>query len=56
MLLAKLKADGKFYAVKVLQKKVILKKKEVCVDSLLFGSMEIAVRESLSDQTKIKSG
>lgn len=31
VLLAKLKADGKFYAVKVLQKKVILKKKEVCV-------------------------
>uniref|UniRef100_W5KNB6 Serum/glucocorticoid regulated kinase 2a n=1 Tax=Astyanax mexicanus TaxID=7994 RepID=W5KNB6_ASTMX len=30
VLLAKLKADGKFYAVKVLQKKVILKKKEVC--------------------------
>uniref|UniRef100_A0A8C1VWN7 Serum/glucocorticoid regulated kinase 2a n=1 Tax=Cyprinus carpio TaxID=7962 RepID=A0A8C1VWN7_CYPCA len=28
VLLAKLKADGKFYAVKVLQKKVILKKKE----------------------------
>lgn len=31
VLLAKLKADGKFYAVKVLQKKVILKKKEVGV-------------------------
>ncbi|XP_017343445.1 serine/threonine-protein kinase Sgk2 isoform X4 [Ictalurus punctatus] len=29
VLLAKLKADGKFYAVKVLQKKVILKKKEL---------------------------
>lgn len=29
VLLAKLKADNKFYAVKVLQKKVILKKKEV---------------------------
>lgn len=29
VLLAKLKADSKFYAVKVLQKKVILKKKEV---------------------------
>ncbi|TUA03489.1 Serine/threonine-protein kinase Sgk2 [Bagarius yarrelli] len=28
VLLAKLKSDGKFYAVKVLQKKVILKKKE----------------------------
>ncbi|XP_058266759.1 serine/threonine-protein kinase Sgk2 isoform X2 [Hemibagrus wyckioides] len=28
VLLAKLKADGKFYAVKVLQKKIILKKKE----------------------------
>lgn len=36
MLLAKLKADGKFYAVKVLQKKVILKKKEVCVADYLF--------------------
>ncbi len=31
VLLAKLKADGKCYAVKVLQKKVILKKKEVGV-------------------------
>lgn len=29
VLLAKHKADNKFYAVKVLQKKVILKKKEV---------------------------
>ena len=29
VLLAKAKADNKFYAVKVLQKKVILKKKEV---------------------------
>uniref|UniRef100_A0A4W4F0P5 Serum/glucocorticoid regulated kinase 2a n=1 Tax=Electrophorus electricus TaxID=8005 RepID=A0A4W4F0P5_ELEEL len=29
VLLAKLKVDGKFYAVKVLQKKVILKKKEL---------------------------
>lgn len=29
VLLAKLKADNIFYAVKVLQKKVILKKKEV---------------------------
>lgn len=29
VLLAKHKADGSFYAVKVLQKKVILKKKEV---------------------------
>ena len=29
VLLAKLRADNKFYAVKVLQKKVILKKKEV---------------------------
>jgi hypothetical protein len=29
VLLAKLKADNKFYAIKVLQKKVILKKKEV---------------------------
>ncbi|XP_071227520.1 serine/threonine-protein kinase Sgk2-like isoform X2 [Salvelinus alpinus] len=29
VLLAKLKADNKFYAVKVLQKKVILKKKEI---------------------------
>lgn len=39
VLLAKLKADNKFYAVKVLQKKVILKKKEV-------GS---AVKNILSD-------
>lgn len=31
VLLAKHKADNKFYAVKVLQKKVILKKKEVNV-------------------------
>lgn len=29
VLLTKLKADNKFYAVKVLEKKVILKKKEV---------------------------
>lgn len=29
VLLAKHKADGSFYAVKVLQKKIILKKKEV---------------------------
>uniref|UniRef100_A0AAY4B8F6 Serum/glucocorticoid regulated kinase 2a n=1 Tax=Denticeps clupeoides TaxID=299321 RepID=A0AAY4B8F6_9TELE len=29
VLLAKLKSDGKFYAIKVLQKKVILKKKEL---------------------------
>lgn len=36
VLLAKLKADGKFYAVKVLQKKVILKKKEVCICLFVF--------------------
>lgn len=29
VLLAKLKSDNKFYAVKVLQKKIVLKKKEV---------------------------
>lgn len=33
VLLAKHKADGSFYAVKVLQKKVILKKKEVLAES-----------------------
>lgn len=39
VLLAKLKADNKFYAVKVLQKKVILKKKEVgsAVKNILSG-------------------
>lgn len=36
VLLAKLKADNKFYAVKVLQKKVILKKKEVGAAVILF--------------------
>lgn len=40
MLLAKLKADGKFYAVKVLQKKVILKKKEVCVHVVRFVGLD----------------
>lgn len=34
VLLTKLKADNKFYAVKVLQKKVILKKKEVGCPSI----------------------
>lgn len=44
VLLAKLKADGKFYAVKVLQKKVILKKKEVCILLLLFFFFSLFVR------------
>lgn len=34
VLLAKRKCDGTFYAVKVLHKKTILKKKEVCLLSL----------------------
>lgn len=34
VLLAKRKCDGTFYAVKVLHKKTILKKKEVCPLSL----------------------
>lgn len=41
VLLAKLKADNKFYAVKVLQKKIILKKKEVGSPSIkLFKNYE----------------
>jgi len=46
VLLAKLKADGKFYAVKVLQKKVILKKKEVCV---CFGYLVCPYNQPLQD-------
>lgn len=54
MLLAKLKADGKFYAVKVLQKKVILKKKEVCVgfDVGLFSAGRGSLLHSRKEKTK----
>lgn len=48
VLLAKHKADNKFYAVKVLQKKVILKKKEVnfCFPSQLKNLEIFPVRKS----------
>lgn len=52
VLLAKLKADGKFYAVKVLQKKVILKKKEVCI--CVFFKLVCPYTQRLQDYSVMK--
>lgn len=48
VLLAKHKDDNKFYAVKVLQKKVILKKKEVNNTSFSYISLEESNQETIN--------
>uniref|UniRef100_A0A8C7UKS8 Serum/glucocorticoid regulated kinase 2 n=1 Tax=Oncorhynchus mykiss TaxID=8022 RepID=A0A8C7UKS8_ONCMY len=53
VLLAKLKADNKFYAVKVLQKKVILKKKEKCFLSPSIANFFFSLSFPLSLSWKI---
>lgn len=50
VLLARHRTDDKFYAVKVLQKKAILKKKEVCVAHRHASERELAPYEVPSCQ------
>lgn len=56
VLLAKRKCDGTFYAVKVLHKKTILKKKEVCLLSWAILEIEVGVWALWVRNSHVKHG
>lgn len=56
VLLAKRKCDGTFYAVKVLHKKTILKKKEVCQLSLATSASSGQCMSNPDNAIKVSCG